>query len=217
MYDLWLTLGTAVKQPGLLDTIIAAGVKFNRVIRITIETSPTTGTNVFQERHAAGLLEPAATTKVRQAIRDALKGKGATPITIFTAGRFCQFLSLSAADFNPAKPVDFKGVVNGFHAIYRKASATGPADLSAPYTAFLGACLVDGTLSGKVQAPDTDLAAALVEFGVDLTTPEGKVVAATINDPDFDKVQASFLTSPTWEVGCHETLFFWVGKNEHAV
>jgi hypothetical protein len=218
MYDLWFTLGSAIMDPGLLDAVENSGPVFQRVERRT--TEPTTG---FDEINTttAGLLQSQPTTSVRQAIAAFLRTKSVTPppVSIFTAGKLCQFLTIPEIGIREA-------IGAGNTAFQKVAQASAP--LKAPsqgFVAILGLCLVDPGLVFLIKNPDQDADAsahgAAVEFG--LSAFEWGIIGRFVTQSDFAGGQQRLFNTPQfaafdpWIRCCGEQFVFWNGQNDRAV
>jgi len=224
MYDYWYTIGRAIMDPGLLTAVNGADPApyFERVTRKMTETDSAGNTTTVADNSAtAGLLAEDNTISVRSAIWNWLSANPVSagnpplppPISIYTAGRFCQFLTIQSIDF-------VTRIAEANNAWRVSSQGADPATFSERFPAFIGACLIDGDLAQKVATPgDPDLQDAITQFGINAGSPEFGVANRLVNHEDFITSQGHLLSDPdaTWTDTCGDQFFFWVGKNERAV
>jgi hypothetical protein len=220
MYDYWFTIGSGIMDTGLLVAINAVPPVFNLVDRTISETVGGV-TTTLPKNATAGLLVKDPTTNVRLAIWNFLKQSPAVrpfpvpPISILTAGRFCQFLTVAA--------IGYAANNNLANQAYTAAlQGADPGTFSPGFPAFLGACLIDSTLATKVATNnllDPDVQTAVTQFGID-TSPQSNewpVLTRFAADGNFVTASGNLLNGATWATGCLDQFLFWVGKNEHAI
>jgi hypothetical protein len=211
MYDLWYSIGIAVMDPDLVKAMKAVPPKFDKVTRVITENGAVYSSN----DQTAGLLEAGATTNMRSAIAAYLhRSPAAPPVSIFTAGKWCQFLTVGAM---------FVSCVQTAHTAFEKAAGNAPPKLSPSFPALLGLCLLDQAFCNLLMGNPTnpDLVEALGEFGVPAApaSPDLKTLAAFAGDTSFQNARDAMLSAADgcWATGCSEQFVFWAGKNEHAV
>jgi hypothetical protein len=224
MYDLWYSFGTAIMSPGLLTRLQGLEPEFQLVTRTITETADPEPTGMYDppltDDTFAGVLDSDSTTDVRKAIWTYLTQaqtsptRSIPPVSIYTAGKFCQLLNVPTTDF-------FEDIIANANAVYKDALGDYDPDTFTPgFPAFLGVCLVDSKLSGKVANPaDADLTEAIGEFGInpDPASPERTVIASFTGDKRFQPLQRSLLNEGPWRTSCADQFLFWVGRSEHAV
>jgi hypothetical protein len=220
MYDTWYALGYAISTssigtPGLLKTITditdatPAFVKLKA--RIFTEVKADGSSYVIVNNRTAGLLDMNVTANVRKTIHGALPA-GSPPVSYYTAGKFCQFLTIGLID--SANKRGFKEIIYLANGVY--AAQVGGAAVSSGFLALVGLSLIDttarGVLAGSV-APKPDL---LSEFGVS-NAQEITMITNISKDATFQAAQASLITGDgnTWDPneGCSEQFFSWDGGN----
>jgi len=232
MYDFWYTLGVAAIEPNLLTAIKNAGPVFNLVDRKVVENIG--GQEFVRRGPSTGLLDRAATTKVRLAISQYIKGLSwsAPPIGIYTAGRFSQLVKISL--FQSDKPDStFADIINSAHKAYVTALASGAASSLPTFPAILGMCLMDGKIVDRIQKwPNlsqsdlVELAEILQEFGLTIGDRSWDIARAFVKDNADFKAAVFYLMAgnmnPWFEKGnTLEQMLFWPddtsGKGEHAI
>jgi hypothetical protein len=223
MYDFWFTLGSAIMNPSLLAAINAVPPVFNLVDRTITETAGGAVTFNNPNTTTAGLLDQNATGLVRDAIWNFLQKNpavpskfGPPPISIYTAGKFCQLLTIPAMGFaanvslaNSAYTASLKGAL--------------PATFSGRFPAYLGLCLVDAILQTKLaaQAPDPDVNNSVAQFGIDSspTSTEWPVITGYAAHPSLTAASSSLLAGAAspWLITCGDQFLFWAPNNERAI
>jgi hypothetical protein len=221
MYDFWFTLGSAIMNPALLDAINAVPPVFNLVDRTITETVGGKQTFKYANKTTAGLLDQESTCLVRDAIWNFLSKNpavpsksGPPPISIYTAGKFCQLLTIPMISFavnvglaNTAYTDSLKGAL--------------PGAFSERFPAYLGVCLVDTTLQAKLAAPppDVDVDNSVAQFGIDKGGTEWPVITGFAADPNLAKATGSLLNVPNgpWLKTCDDQFLFWEANNERAI
>jgi hypothetical protein len=226
MYDLWFTLGSAIINPALLDAITAVGGVFTPVFQRQITETDNTGKQTFISTNSktAGLLDNIQTSTARIAIRDFLLNSNvpAPPISIYTAGRMSQLVTLPNINFDTLIRDKTSGGASG---AYADAAKAFPAPYSAAFPAVLGLALIDGTLLSLIPTPgNANLVAVMQEFGLsaDLKSPERQALSMATADKRFTDASASLLSGTAssdtpWQDLCSDQLFFWDTQNARAV
>jgi hypothetical protein len=219
MYDFWFTLGTAIIDPSLLTTVkpVALGppAVFTTISQRTI-TEPDTRFS-FTNTKTAGLLDADQTPLARAAIRSFIQhNPAAPPVSIYTAGRFCQLLLVDE--------IGFADIIDAAHNAYTDAVKGYTGSFPPAFAAVLGLCLIDENLLKFIikdtgqQSPDQQLISFMGEFGMnpDRTSPERSVLNTFAKDSRFQKAAHTLMTGPTWQELCGDQFFFW-GQNARAV
>ena len=219
MYDFWFTLGSAIMNPALLTTISAVPPVFTRVNRTITETG---GTPPLINTTTAGLLNATSTPLVRDAIWNflqtypAIPSKSGPPISIYTAGKLCQLLTIPAIGF-----VANVGLANT--AYTASLSGASPATFSESFPAYLGLCLVDPALQTKLAAllPDPDVANSVAQFGINssASSTEWPVITGFAAHPSLTAATSSLLAGPAspWLTTCGEQFLYWGPQNDRAI
>jgi hypothetical protein len=214
MYDLWFSLGVAVMDPTLVTDIDAAGPVFTRVTRVITE-KPSGWT--FTNATTAGLLQAGPTVAVRKAISAHLqKNPAAPPVSIYTAGKWSQLLTVSGT---------FRQYLSTANAAYVAALGGAAPNFSPCFPAALGLCLLDTTFSGRfVKNPpnlaDPDFVQALDEFDLNSNpnSPEFRTISAFARGMAIAQNQL-LVTSPEaeWADLCPDQRDYWDPQNDRAV
>jgi len=124
MYDLWYSFGTAIMSPGLLTRLQGLEPEFQLVTRTITETADPEPTGMYDppltDDTFAGVLDSDSTTDVRKAIWTYLTQaqtsptRSIPPVSIYTAGKFCQLLNVPTTDF-------FEDIIANANAVYKDA------------------------------------------------------------------------------------------------
>jgi hypothetical protein len=216
MYDLWFTIGSAILDPTVIDAVTAANPRFDLLTeRDLVEEGPAT---ILRNKTTAGLLEPAATTAVRNAIAAKLKNGPVPPppVSIFAAGKVCQLLTIPQVGYRQALTLANQAIV---------AVAGHIASPSAGLIAMLGLCIIDPTFTGLVLTPANDTSGVLPQAADEfrLSRQEWDIVNQYVNRPEFLRASHRLFNDPLnaafdpWQNCCSEQYVFWVGKNERAI
>ncbi len=223
MFDLWHTLGTILVFP--TEFFTASDALTASVGRPLFENVPLV---YSEERDAQGIaigaqgskysyvnkvggnLDGNITTAARTMLATFLSnhyGPLAPPVGIYTAGKFCQMLTVPSFDFKSS----MTAFANAFKAAGGVAISPSPC-----FLALVGASLIDASLAAVLIDPsDPRRAAIYQEFRV--TDTEKAVLSAFIHDKKFGDTQKKFLEDPPdWDC-CSGQFLFWVGHNEHMV
>jgi hypothetical protein len=221
MVDIWYTTGLAVMRPKLLDAVMAANPAFDFVQRIILEQAPGGDLALRPRAIQAGLLRKDETTSVRLALSKFAKNysKSAPPISIYCAGRFCQYVAIPFFSSTLPNSSKFSDIVKIANTGYTKAVAQGVEGVSPSFPALLGACLMDGAITSGLKNPTQAGTDAIGEFGIEPQSEDWKLAAAFVSTAEFD--QAAFLLmvadEDPWQCVTGEQMFFWEGRNEHAI
>jgi hypothetical protein len=232
MYDFWYTIGRAVMDRSLLTALQNANPAplFSRINRTILETDATGKvTFSYTNTDTAGLLTKANTESVRDEIWDWMVANPVVsgnanpplppPISIYTAGRFCQFLTVDQFDWVKR--------IETLNDAYNAALAPAqPKDLSERFPAFLGVCLIDEDLTAKVSIPDdAGFRKAATQFGITVGSTEWGVIDRLMTEPPegqskpFLDVQEEMMADPNgdWAELCGNQRDFWEPQNERAI
>jgi hypothetical protein len=206
---------------------IAPAPAFQRVTRrITEFDDAGTQTFLANKPYTSGLLSksattgvPGATTGVRGAIWDWMSANPVAaanpplppPISVYTAGRFCQFLKVNQ--------FDFVNRIAQANAAYQGAlQGADPSTFSERFPAFIGCCLIDGELAGKAATPaDPTTQIAATQFGMNTASPEWAVATRTAHG--LLAVRNALLSDPNgdWSSLCPDQFDFWEPQNARAI
>jgi hypothetical protein len=228
MYDLWFTLGSTVLNPNLVDGPdgkggIKALADFEFVSRVVTDYKPKKP--VTRIGPSTGLLISGPTTSVWRFITDNVPG--AAPVSIYTAGRFCQLVMIPKFK-SKDKKTTFRFIMD----TAKKASDAAKCDIakSADFPALMGLCLLDGELVARIRAsanPDVDLDKILAGFDVNRnnTNKDWEKIQSFVDASNNDfKTAAGLLMSsdgdmnPWDEDGTTiEQAIFWEGKSEFSI
>ncbi len=194
-----------VIDPKLLDLVTTANPGFGRIkmtIAETVKGKKQTPLGV----PAAGYLNEADTTKPRLVLHtyaQANFGAAAPIISLYTAGKMCQFWNTYLAGLKLALD-QARGIFE---------SKAKPAGLNPPYSAkfatLLGATLIDDRLTNALQtAGDRDVAK---EFGIDPASgsEEWNTILGFASDPALPTTQNNLLAAPSWSPHCAQKVFFY--------
>jgi hypothetical protein len=240
MFDLWYATGAVVMFPEILDEIStkgdAAGVAAGRTAgaplffhvptiqfcdgqnpNAPLQNPNSNGAAAVPVIRDSGFVVADILEDVRTAVKDAVHKwfPFAPPISLYTAGKFCQILTVAAFDFRNNVKVANQG--------YAAAVKHLPAKRSPNFPAFLGVLFMDAglsaTLSGAAGSA-TVAKQALAEFQI---TDAGEVSAfQTLAKPgNFLVAQSNLLgnaspSQPTWTT-CREQFIAWSPRTDAMV
>jgi hypothetical protein len=220
MLDLWHTLGTILVFPddffSASDALVKqiGGPLFEWVPQVYSEERDANGVALSGPfatfvNKVGGNLDKNITTAARSMLAQYVAthhGELAPPISIYTAGKFCQMLTVPS--------FDFKNKMNAFVTAFRRAGGTSLSP-SRYFLSLAGVSLLDFDLSATLSdASDPDRLGIYKEFRV--TDPEKAVMTAFVKDPDFIRAQKLLLDPPDWD-SCLEQFSFWAAHNERMV
>lgn len=228
MYDFWFTLGYAATDLGLVKKVMPdpGKFKFTFVDRLVIEV----GKGIITTRHgpSTGLLDKTVTTAMRQDIVGYFVANKvvAPPIGIYTAGRFCQLVSIPQFQ-SKVDPTTFADIMNSANSAYLAATKPGPSKNPA-FPAVLGMCLMDSLVSEAIRkhgdTPGNDeLTEILGEFGVIIGSSDWTILKTFVNDQGFKDAVGLLMggtgdQDPWADAGTTlEQMMFWPGKSEYAI
>jgi hypothetical protein len=237
MFDLWYTTGAAITFPEILDEVTAKGnaagiaagrndgdplfftipaIQFSNGgtpnVPILNPNIPNPAAAVAPVIRDSGYIVRDIIGAVRTAIKDSVHKRFpfAPPISLFTAGKFCQLLTVTL--------FDFKNNVRLANQGYEAAVTNLPAKRSPNFPAFLGVYLMDSSLTGAVSGatgPTTEAQKALAEFGI--TDPGEMAVFGTLSQVGpFLTAQSNLLRPPLW-TSCREQFLLWGIQNDAMV
>jgi hypothetical protein len=153
----------------------------------------------------------------------------APPIGIYTAGRFCQLVSIPLFD-SKTPNTSFLDIMKKANAAYINATTTGKSNLPA-FPAILGLTMMDSFLTDAIRKPDTgtavvspaDLVEILGEFGVKIPSGDFTILQNFVNDQGFKDAVGLLMggagpEDPWADAGTTlEQMVFWTGKTEYAI
>ena len=146
---------------------------------------------------------------IRGIVSEAVHGvlPSAPPISLYTAGKFCQFLTVSAYDFK----ANIKLANSAYQAVAKGLSGTR----SPNYPAFLGLLLIDSGLTDSLGATSfapTPANQALTEFQISNASEITSFQTLATSASSFRTAQANLLggvgTDTTW-TSCREQFLGW--------
>jgi len=239
MFDLWYATGAAIMFPQMLDDVIsksnaislAAGrpagaplfyhsptIQFcdgqnpNVPIKNPNIGDPVAATApIIQD---AGFIVSAIIDDIRGAIKDTVHQwfPFAPPISLYTAGKFCQILTVPA--------FDIKNNISLANQGYQTAVQNLPAKRSPNFPAFLGVYLMDSGLTTSMAGGSPSVQEALAEFQI--TDPgEISAFAALAKPGKFLKAQSNLLggvagAAAVW-THCREQFLAWSPETDGMV
>jgi hypothetical protein len=237
MFDLWYATGAAIMFPEIFDEVVsggnAAGVAAGRAAGAPLfyhvpaiqfcddQRVPVVNPNNPAPGNAplitdSGFIVADIIDDVRVAIKDAVHSRFAfaPPISLYTAGKFCQILTVPAYNLRTNISLANQG--------YQTVVKNLPTKRSPNFPAFLGVFLMDpgltASLSGAVGATTT-AQNALAEFQI---TDPGEISAfQNLAKPgDFMTAQSNLLGNvagpPTWTT-CREQIVGWSPRTDGMV
>jgi hypothetical protein len=239
MYDLWYSLGAAVMFPQIIDEVKtkgdAAGVAAGRPAGASlffpvqniqfydaVNKVPIKNPNIADP---VGSVTPVindsgfVVAEIIDDIRSILKNSihnwfpFAPPISLYTAGKFCQFMTVPDYNLTANLSLANQG--------YQAAVKSLPAKRSPNFPAFLGVLLIDPGLSGSLlgnTAPPLIAQNALSEFQV---TDPGEIGAfqSLVQPGAFMNAHDSLLGSlnPASWTTCKEQFLAWSPRTDGMV
>lgn len=206
MMDLWYTYGAMVADPGLLKAIGNANPLF-AMIDMTVTEALTGQPASTDDRPAAGYLDNTSTTAIRQLIRDYVVKNlkaGAPPISLYTAGKFCQLWNTHQAGLTKS--------INDANAAFTRAGGIA-ANSSPALLTIVGLCLLDSIFISRylLSTKPSTVAATAAEFGLDQAGGEWKIVQTLAQDTGFGTAHTELFTAPCWsgKQACTEVFAFY--------
>lgn len=192
MYDFWFTLGYAAIKPALVGDVEKLA-DFQFVDRVVVEADDSGITT--RRGPSTGRLIKGSTTAVRKKIASNLSAvPGVPPIGIYTAGRFCQMVSIDQFQ-SGGKNTKFRDIMILANTAY-KATSNYTAKVNT-FPALMGMCLMDGLFVtlilkfvGKkaTKGEKTELKEILAEFGVTSTDSDDfKKLAKFVAQKEFKR------------------------------
>jgi hypothetical protein len=234
MFDLWYATGAAIMFPELLDAFEAQGVAAGTAVGEPLfypvpsiqfcdggkPNAPIVNPNLKNQIAGnppviadSGFIVASIIDEVRVAIKDLVHERFpfAPPISLYTAGKLCQVLTVKAFDWKNNIKLANQG--------YQAAVKSLPTKRSPNFPAFLGVFLLDPGLTNSLsgaQGPPTAAQQALAEFQI---TDPGEIAAfQSLVTPgnSFINAQAKLLGPPTWTT-CREQFLAWSGHTDAMV